>query len=604
MANPYPGYNIINNEALQTGVHCGDIAIHMDSLRRETDAIKSLVNNYNQPPNENVLMNSENILNQIIQAKRRELCEFAIEKISQTNADGETWRRILSSELKKTIIEFYNSTGRDGIQDSMVKNPVDENSPEFLPNFINALEDKIDDLEYDFEKIFEDPELGVAYIEDYYLHGNNEGDDPFSSRMFKVPEPGSSGMMDFAAALLKRPIIVINAKNGEPYQSISSDEYNPNPIYIGYNGSDHFVELRPLTIDEMYEIVQKKPTEEDEKIEQAIVRGKLYLALEPQNTDVKELIQRAATTYAAINSKKDTLNKDETKFKKNHQLKEIDIDDFYEYLLKMQITWINDNTKASSEEKEHQRKRLIGTMIDFGISKQLATDIQQLIARQADRKLSIISDSIALAGYINELNSLKLNIEPKSPVIDKNYEPFVPLETDVSEYKPSRDNSIWGRIKNFLSNVVAVLLYPFKWVIKILTASATPIPANPQNADEVQKIFTIPYIAPSDLADDVLALTSQLRDYFANNYDMRNKLEQEQILVKWQDIMDSIKNKNYLEFCQKVESLMQEHPTFIPPKAKTLTWARHLELEQESDPNYIQRQAQQLAKKVKPVPPI
>lgn len=451
----YIGYKVIANEALQTGVHCCDIAMHIDRIQ-ENIALKEIVAFLEQPHNIKdegaAIIDAQKILNSFLQSKRRELCEFAIKKIQDPN-EGIIYCELLGPEIKTAIL-----VGTD------FSIPESE-----LPSLSD-----MDALDAFCQK----PEICIAYIQQYYLVGNGKNEDPSLAKMFIVPQPGTTGMLNIAAKWLQRNIIVVNARNGEPFITEDYSNISKPPIYIGYDGYLHFVELQPCTIEQL-----EKETSSTirEGLEQSIYEDIMAATIAQQTKEMhpqqlliaQQQLFRLKGTYAEIITAKKTIEKRQKTFinllKNCRTVQETDT--LYSVLLAKHTQWLQqvhlstvDATRVQQIQSQQQcLQELINNNVpnlDTQISKSLINIIW-----------SVSESNIALAAKITA--AFDMAQELTDFFVANAY------QTPSPQINEAMSAVSWlQQIKSWLSQFVAIIIYPFNACV---TAIAGLLFAKPTN---------------------------------------------------------------------------------------------------------------------------
>ncbi len=370
----YIGYQVIDHGDLQNGKHCCDIAMHADNITNNPSAALALKFLEQPLPRKNPFFNNildegnsimaaQQILNKLLQEKRRELCDFAVDKIKNSQ-ENIIYRMLLAPEIQTALLESRDFSIADLRSDNL------------KVEFLSAIEEFNNDNTAKLINFCQNTDVCIDYIEKYYRAGNNLWDDAGSARMFIVPSPYSTGMLNIAAMHLKKKIIVISSRNGAPFSTQDYSNGTKPPVYIGYDGTLHFVQLQPYTIDELVKICT---TFGNPAVEQSIYEGILAVAIMQQAGDVvpqqlvvaQQFLVDLKAKYAEIITALKSIEENQKKFTDiidNAHPEFKQASELYGLLLQQQTNWLSvtilSQDEASRAQQIQSQKELLGDLLD------------------------------------------------------------------------------------------------------------------------------------------------------------------------------------------------------------------------------------------------
>lgn len=488
----YIGYNVIANAALQTGIHCCDIAMHISSIINNP-LLKSAQEFLEQPsPRKQPLfgtcideatsiLTAENILIKFLQRKRRELCNFAIKKI-QDPQESIIYCMLLAPEIREAIKDSILG-GRDFSTDKLSSDKLRDECLVCIEEFNKGNEQLLVDF-------CEKPEVCIEYIKSYYLTGNNRGDDAKLAKMFIVPRPDSTGMLNIAAMYLKRKIVVVSATNGDPFITEDYSNGTNPPIYIGYDGRLHFVELRPYTISQLSKISDSMIATNLEKIlyESIIAVAIVQQTKEMQPQHLVEALQRLSNLkvqYAEIKTAARNLEGRLEKFMKlliqdpnilkdqdNPQVKELY--KLYDELLANQQHWLNTSKLSKAEVIRARQIQAQNGQLQHLI-KAKVSDLNKDINKALVNIVWGASEStIALDAKIMAAHDMAQQLQDFF-VAHAYIKPNIPR---VNEVTPAPVTSWLQKFKDFVYKIVTPIFYVFHAMYAAITSRVVSKPSN------------------------------------------------------------------------------------------------------------------------------
>lgn len=478
----YIGYDIIANEAMQTGVHCCDIAMHAENIKNN-QFLKSALDLLEQrrliktpcfdfiTDEGDAVIAAQSTLNKFLQQTRRELCEFAITKIQDPNAN-EIFCLLLAPEIKAAILA---EESRDFPVSILLSEELSTECTVAKAEYYRSNED----LLHDFCK---KPEVCINYIQYHYLVGNKPNDSLIASKMFIVPTPDSTGMLNIAAMHLKRKIIVISARNGIPFETKDYSNGTKEPIYIGYDGRLHFVELRPHTSVQLENMAKHENSILKKAIYKSIIgitRLQQKREIQPQQLmQIQQFLNQLRINYAEIITTEQTLYEDQGKFmqllienlglsenKSNIQAEyKDDLHGLYSSLLKNQIDWLITTILSDVEEIKSQQRISQKQLLQKIISDKIA-NIDENTTKQLVNNICGTSDSlVALKTKKMDIFSMAQQVEDFF-VVNEYLEPIKQVEDETVS---------WPEIfKLFVINTFTALLHYFKLILSKISSFIT-----------------------------------------------------------------------------------------------------------------------------------
>jgi hypothetical protein len=431
----YIGYNVIANEVLQTGVHCCDIATHISEIKNNpalTSALKFLENPASQSPSffgyiqdyGYAIATAQTTLNQFLQLKRRQLCEYAIRNI-QNSPDSLIYCVLLAPEIKASLVEDRDFKASD--LDS-----------EVYIDGLNAIEQFNLGNVVDLDDFCQKPEVCIDYIRHYYLQGNKPNDDPLTAKMFIVPPPDSTGMLNIAAMQLQRKIIVLSARNGEPFVTEDYSNGTRPPIHIGYDGHLHFVELQPYTLSQLAKISY---VDEHSDLEKAIYESIMAIMIAQQTREIlpqrllesQQLLENLKVKYAEIVTAEKTLEAKQEKFMRllindsrifrdeNHPQHQAALG-MYSILLEVQAQWLQtsilSNVDVTREQQIQDQKQTLARKINtgFSVNENISKELVNIVWSTAESNVALEAKNVTALKMAQILKDFFVAHSCKTPI--------------------------------------------------------------------------------------------------------------------------------------------------------------------------------------------